>query len=83
MNFFNILKKDKNSLARTGEIITDRGIIKTPVFIPVGTKATVKSITQHDLYNMNCDIILANLYHLYLQPGIEILKKAGGIGKFK
>ncbi|MBM3709100.1 MAG: tRNA guanosine(34) transglycosylase Tgt [Actinobacteria bacterium] len=82
MNFFNILKKDKNSLARTGEIITDRGIIKTPVFIPVGTKATVKSITQHDLYNMNCDIILANLYHLYLQPGIEILKKAGGIGKF-
>ena len=82
MNFFKILKKDKSSLARTGEIRTAKGIIKTPVFMPVGTKATVKAITQHELYKMQCEIILANLYHLYLQPGIEVIKKAGGIGKF-
>jgi len=82
MKFFRILKKDKNTLARTGEIRTDKGIVKTPVFIPVGTKATVKAITQHDLCKMGCELVLANLYHLYLQPGIEVIKKAGGIGKF-
>ena len=82
MNFFNILHKDKNSSARTGQITTSRGVIKTPVFMPVGTKATVKAITQQQLYDMGCEIILGNLYHLYLAPGIDIIKKAGGLHDF-
>ncbi len=77
MSFFSIIKKDKNTSARAGQIATGRGVINTPVFMPVGTKATVKAITQQQLKDMGCNIILANLYHLYLQPGIELLKKLG------
>ncbi len=82
MAFFKILKEDKKSLARAGEIKTKRGIINTPVFMPVGTKATVKAITNERLYELGCRIILGNLYHLYLQPGIDIIEKAGGLHKF-
>lgn len=82
MSFFNILHKDETTSARSGQITTSRGIIKTPVFMPVGTKATVKAITQQQLYDMGCEIILGNLYHLYLAPGIEIIKKAGGLHDF-
>jgi len=82
MAFFKILAKDKNSKARAGTITTKRGIIKTPVFMPVGTKATVKAVTNENLYKLGCEIILGNLYHLYLQPGIDIIEKAGGLHKF-
>jgi queuine tRNA-ribosyltransferase len=82
LNFFNILHKDRTSSARTGHLTTSRGVIKTPVFMPVGTKATVKAITQQQLYDMGCEIILGNLYHLYLAPGIDIIKKAGGLHDF-
>lgn len=82
MSFFNILHKDKTSSARSGQITTARGVINTPVFMPVGTKATVKAITQQQLYDMGCEIILGNLYHLYLAPGIDIIKKAGGLHDF-
>ena len=82
MGFFEILKIDKNTAARTGIIHTKSGSFKTPVFMPVGTKATVKAITAHQLYDMGCEIILGNLYHLYLQPGIDIIKKAGGLHGF-
>jgi len=82
LDFFNILHKDKTSSARAGQITTSRGIIKTPVFMPVGTKATVKAITQQQLHDMGCEIILGNLYHLYLAPGIDIIKKAGGLHDF-
>jgi tRNA-guanine transglycosylases, various specificities/tRNA-guanine transglycosylases, various specificities len=82
LGFFNILHKDKNTSARSGLITTSRGVIKTPVFMPVGTKATVKAITQQQLYDMGCEIILGNLYHLYLAPGIDIIKKAGGLHDF-
>lgn len=82
MKFFNEIKKDKRTNARIAEITTMHGIIRTPVYMPVGTKATVKAIDHLMLYDMGCDIILGNLYHLYLQPGIEIIKKAGGLHKF-
>ena len=82
MAFFKVLKKDNRSSARAGIMTTKRGIIETPVFIPVGTKATVKAVTNEQLYDAGCGIILGNLYHLYLQPGIKVIKKAGGLHKF-
>jgi queuine tRNA-ribosyltransferase len=79
---FNIVAKIPNSRGRAGIIETAHGIIETPSFIPVGTKATVKSLTPEQVSTLGADAILANTYHLYLQPGTEILEKAGGLGKF-
>ena len=79
---FKIEKKDKNTKARTGILETAHGPVKTPVFMPVGTKATVKAIRPEDLYGFGCNIILGNLYHLYLQPGIDLIEAAGGIHSF-
>ena len=73
---------DKNSGARTGILHTPHGDIKTPIFMPVGTLATVKSLTSDDLYDIDAQIILANTYHLFLRPGHELVKKAGGVHKF-
>jgi queuine tRNA-ribosyltransferase len=82
MDFFDIKQKDTKTLARTGKIYLPRATIATPVFMPVGTKATVKAMLNESLYDMGCAIILSNLYHLYLAPGIELIKKAGGLHKF-
>ncbi|WP_185783909.1 tRNA guanosine(34) transglycosylase Tgt [Croceivirga lutea] len=80
---FNLLQKDKGSKARAGKLITDHGEIETPIFMPVGTVASVKGVHQRELKNdINPDIILGNTYHLYLRPGIEILEQAGGLHKF-
>lgn len=81
-DYFRILKKDNSSNARIGRINSIRGVIETPVFMPVGTKASVKAVLKEQLDEMGCMIILSNLYHIYLSPGIEIIKKAGGIHKF-
>ncbi len=80
---FTIQAKATNSLARAGSIETPRGVIETPAFIPVGTKATVKSVATDVVENkVDAEAVLANTYHLYLQPGDEIIRKAGGLGKF-
>jgi queuine tRNA-ribosyltransferase len=80
---FTLIKTDTNSKARIGEIYTSHGVIRTPIFMPVGTQGTVKAITQRVLDNeINAEIILSNTYHLYLRPGTEILEKAGGLHKF-
>ena len=80
---FNCHHTDSESKARAGTIKTDHGVIETPIFMPVGTQATVKGILQKDLKNeVNPDIILANTYHLYLRPTTDILERAGGIHKF-
>lgn len=80
---FTIQSKVPNSLARAGTIETAHGVIETPAFIPVGTKATVKATTTDAVKILvGADAVLANTYHLYLQPGDEIIKKAGGLGKF-
>ena len=74
---------DLNSKARAGIIETDHGKIETPIFMPVGTAATVKGVHQRDIKNeINPDIILSNTYHLYLRPGHDLIAKAGGIHKF-
>ena len=80
---FKIMSRDKESKARTGLLRTAHGEIPTPVFMPVGTAGTVKGILQRDLLeDINANIILGNTYHLYLRPGTEILKTAGGLHRF-
>lgn len=80
---FTLESTDKGSKARAGRITTDHGGIETPIFMPVGTAATVKGIHQQDLaQDINPDIILANTYHLYLRPTPSILEQAGGIHAF-
>ncbi len=80
---FRIEAKVKNSRARAGVISTPHGDLPTPAFIPVGTKATVKSLLPESVRDLvGADAVLANTYHLYLQPGQEIIKKAGGLHKF-
>ena len=79
---FKIIHEHTNGLARVGEIHTAHGIIKTPAFIPVGTKATVKSLTPEQIQSIGAQAVLANTYHLYLEPGDEVIKKAGGMQNF-
>ena len=80
---FELKGKDTQSKARAGEITTDHGKIETPIFMPVGTVASVKGVHQRELKNdINPDIILGNTYHLYLRPQTKILEKAGGLHKF-
>lgn len=80
---FDLLKTDAQSQARAGLILTDHGVIETPIFMPVGTVASVKGVHQRELKNdINPDIILGNTYHLYLRPKLDVLEKAGGLHKF-
>jgi queuine tRNA-ribosyltransferase len=72
----------KSGEARAGTITTSHGEIKTPIFMPVGTRASVKSMAQEDLEHMNAQIILGNTYHLYLRPGHELIERMGGLHKF-
>ena len=80
---FTLLKTDNGSKARLGVVSTEHGQIETPIFMPVGTQATVKAVPQHILRDkINAQIILGNTYHLYLRPGTEIINKAGGLHQF-
>lgn len=79
---FELIKECKQSGARLGKLHTPHGIIETPIFMPVGTQATVKAMTPEELKEMEAQIILSNTYHLYLRPGHELVEKAGGLHKF-
>ncbi|MFN4197693.1 MAG: tRNA-guanine transglycosylase, partial [Flavobacterium sp.] len=80
---FDLLTTDPQSQARAGVITTDHGVIETPIFMPVGTVASVKGVHQRELKDdINPDIILGNTYHLYLRPQMDILERAGGLHKF-
>jgi len=79
---FEITHEDKSCLARTGVIHTSHGDIETPVFMPVGTQATVKSLDSADIENLGAQIILANTYHLHLRPGEDLIAEFGGLHKF-
>ena len=79
---FEIKHSAENSLARVGTISTPHGDIQTPAFIPVGTKATVKSVLPEAMKDLGSQALLANAYHLYLQPGPDLLDEAGGLAKF-
>src|SRR5699024_9653080 len=80
---FDLKAKDAKSSARAGTITLDHGTIQTPIFMPVGTLATVKGVHQRELKEeINPDIILGNTYHLYMRPQMEIIEKAGGLHEF-
>ena len=79
---FELKKKSENTRGRVGVIRTERGEIDTPVFMPVGTQGTVKSLTPEDLIDLKVQILLSNTYHLYLRPGHRIIEKLGGLHKF-
>jgi len=79
---FKVHKELGGSLGRSGEISTPHGVIQTPAFIPVGTKATVKSVLPESMKDLGAQALLANAYHLYLQPGPELVDEAGGLGSF-
>ena len=79
---FTLEKKSSKTHARAGLLKTPHGVIETPIFMPVGTNSTVKMLTNHHLYETGAQIILANSYHLFLRPGHNLIKKAGGIHKW-
>ena len=79
---FSIFAKDKQSRARAGKLKTPHGEILTPNFNPVGTQATVKTLSSKDLQDIGAQIVLSNTYHLNLRPGIIVVEKMGGIGQF-
>ena len=79
---FEVIKECPHTKARAGRFHTPHGVIETPVFMPVGTQATVKTMTPDELKENNAQIILGNTYHLYLRPGHELIKEAGGLHKF-
>ncbi|HBP26049.1 MAG TPA: tRNA guanosine(34) transglycosylase Tgt, partial [Acholeplasmatales bacterium] len=79
---YKLIKESHDSMARLGEITTPHGTFETPVFMAVGTQATVKTLTKEELEAIGSQIILGNAYHLWVAPGHEIVKEAGGLHKF-
>ena len=79
---FSVKAKDTKTRARTGVLTTAHGVINTPAFVPVGTKANIKGVMPQLLPALGAQVVLANTYHLYLQPGEEIVRQAGGLGAF-
>ncbi len=79
---FEVLARDSASAARAGVLHTPHGVVETPVFMPVGTAATVKGMTQDALEQLGAQVILANTYHLYLRPGHELIREMGGLHRF-
>ena len=81
-NTFSVLKKDSQTRARLGEIYTPHGIISTPIFAPVGTQGSVKTLSPLELEETGAQIILSNAYYLFLRPGDELIRDIGGLHKF-
>ena len=79
---FRIVAVDAETKARAGELVTPHGVVETPVFMPVGTQGTVKTLAPSDLQKIGARIILSNAYHLYLRPGTELIREAGGLHRF-
>ena len=79
---FEILKTDSFSRARRGRLVTQHGVVETPIFMPVGTQGTVKAMTPDELCSVGAQIILGNTYHLFLRPGLEVISHFGGLHRF-
>ena len=79
---FELLKTDLVSRARRGRLVTQHGIVETPIFMPVGTQGTVKAMAPDELHSVGAQIILGNTYHLFLRPGLEVIKHFGGLHRF-
>ncbi len=82
MSCFTLIHQDKHSKARLGKLVTAHGAIDTPCFMPVGTQGTVKALSPLELEQAGAEIILSNTYHLFLRPGMEVIKNAGGLHNF-
>lgn len=80
--FFEVLKQDTASAARLGRLTMSHGVVETPIFMPVGTQGTVKTLTPEELEEIGIDILLGNTYHLYLRPGHDLVEEAGGLHRF-
>jgi len=80
--FFREIKKDAGSEARRGELVTPHGVVETPIFMPVGTQATVKAMTPEEVRDIGGRLILGNTYHLYMRPGHDLVAGAGGLHRF-
>jgi queuine tRNA-ribosyltransferase len=81
-NNFRLIQTCSHSKARAGELITPHGLVPTPVFLPVGSQAAVKTLTPDDIKDIGFSMVLSNTYHLYLRPGIAVIEKMGGLHKF-
>ena len=79
---FTVIKKDFASAARLGRLVTAHGAVETPAFMPVGTQGSVKGLTPRDLEEIGCQMVLANTYHLYLRPGVPVIRELGGLHRF-
>ncbi len=79
---FELLSTDPSSLARRGRVTTRHGIIETPIFMPVGTQATVKAVSPDELRQLGAQVILGNTYHLFIRPGMDVIKHFGGLHRF-
>ena len=79
---FEVVATDTGTQARAGVLHTPHGIVETPVFMPVGTLGTVKTLSQQELRDLDARIILGNTYHLYLRPGMDLMAEAGGLHRF-
>src|SRR5215207_7515844 len=79
---FTLLGTDPDSRARRGRLVTGHGVIETPVFMPVGTQATVKSVSPVELRELKAQIILGNTYHFFVRPGMEVMQHFGGLHRF-
>jgi queuine tRNA-ribosyltransferase len=82
IDIFRKITNCRDTKARTGELVTKHGVVHTPVFIPLASQATVKTLTPVDLKDIGIEIVLSNTYHLYLRPGIPLIEKMGGLHRF-
>src|SRR5437899_1126226 len=79
---FELLAQDRQTRARHGRLTTAHGVIETPAFMPVGTQGTVKAVSPRELHELNAHIILGNTYHLFVRPGLEVIRHFGGLHRF-
>src|ERR1043165_2749612 len=79
---FELISRDRQSKARRARLTTAHGIVETPAFMPIGTQGSVKGVSPRELRELNAQIILGNTYHLFVRPGIEVIKHFGGMHQF-
>src|SRR6201997_864394 len=81
-NDFELLASDQNSKARHGRLLTAHGVVDTPAFMPIGTQGSVKGVSPRELRELDAQIVLGNTYHLFVRPGLEVIKEFGGLHQF-
>ena len=79
---FELLKRDATTKARRGRLATGHGVIETPAFMPVGTQGSVKAVSPRELRELEAQIILGNTYHLFVRPGLDVIRQVGGLHRF-